>query len=269
MNRPSGRRLLETHEPIFPDCERLDCTYLVQRMLAAGRPRRAYRTAKEISDPGMQAAALGFTAVSRGDRFAARRFFERALAQQRAHSAAVAGLILVRRAELTARDPDALDLETRMEAPHAAVVDAWRAQAEENWEGVRALDHTLSEITSRDPLFAAATDLRIRWRLDSEDPVHIGEALRLSEELVAFQPDPDTALLRARTVARAGFTGAAVAELKDLTFGVIARSRSRGDRSIARSVLALWGELPDEKHAFVEGRARMMRELEALPGLPQ
>ena len=143
----------------------------------------------------------------------------------------------VRRRPVAGVDPQDL------EAPLPSVIAAWRHAANENWEGVAALDPELSRIAPDEPLYEEASRLRVRWRLAGQDRETASDALAIADSLLQRKWTPQDALLRARAAIAAGQPAAAWGSLSRIAEVL---SRYSDPASLLEPALDLARQLPDE-----------------------
>jgi predicted membrane-bound spermidine synthase len=192
-----------------------DRVELIQRLVARRMIDRAQRVARHEADPAKRAAADGIIALAVGQRAAARRRLEEALALDPGSAPARAALLRLRKEAATRADPDLDKMISTFPEPEVAVVEGWRAEAAKDWSALSDLEPRLALLGPTDPLFADAIRLRVAWRLGLGDASSAAEALPLVDSLIPVSRLAMNWVLRARVCAAAGDERAALASLSE------------------------------------------------------
>jgi spermidine synthase len=232
-----GTRLLSNYDPLRSLDAEHDPIYLVRRLVANDKMRRATRLAASLTPIAERSTALGWAKLER-DPNAAAQHFRHALEREPTAVSARFGLLSVRRKAIEAGDPGTLALAARLEGTAAAVVAGWRLAASHDWAALRALEPILAAADPRDPSFPDALALRIQWRAASEDAGLRVEGSEIAAQLLGGNSRARHLVLGARAYATAGQHGEAIA-LLDLL------SRSPHSRRASdRAALAVLDSLP-------------------------
>jgi tetratricopeptide (TPR) repeat protein len=259
-------RILARRDPLLDADGALDRVAVVRQLLGRDQRERAERIAASTRDPIARETALGYVALSRGDREGAVAAFGRALSRNPAALPARAGLVRLRRNALLAGDPGALALAADLDAGGASVVEGWRAEGTGDWATLEALEPRLAALTPQHPLYAEALRLRATWRLEGGAQGQARIALELLDELLEREGSAEDLVLRARAAARAGYPSIALVDLADVA-AALEQGRSAGSpqaiRRTARDALGALRELPEDP-AQRSARAQLERRLRAL-----
>lgn len=199
--------------------EGVDALYVVRRLLAQRSIPRALRLATSLPDEETRRAAFALVDLASGhaDRgvsallglMAARRsgpadLFAEVEATPTQREAPFGLLLSIRLASVGPGAPPALSGWARRDVLAGALLEGWKAVADDRAAAVQALEAQLAVVDPRHPAFAAATRLRIAWRLASGDPARAREGLRLQDALIAAIPVLPDILVRARLAVNAG-----------------------------------------------------------------
>lgn len=198
---PGGQNLdwvestLAPFEPLRGAGSGLDLARLVRRIQHTGDPRRAERVARMAAVTEARSnAALGWLAVDRGDEAEAKRLFRKAIEEEESLPAARIGLAISGEVE-GIREPSALE---------ATLGQASELARNFAWTELSALDEALAGWLPGNLAFLDANRLRVEWRIDSTDPKHGREALRLIDASLSRRQAPYDHLLRVHAAVLAG-----------------------------------------------------------------
>jgi hypothetical protein len=196
-----------------------DALYVVRRLIAQQSLQRALRLAGALPREEDRRAAFALVDLASGhnDRglqsllgmMATRRSGPGALLEEMeatpTQREAPYGLLLaLRLASVGPNAPPLLAGWARRDELARVLLEGWKAVAEDRPAAVAALEPQLAAVDAHHPAYAAATRLRIGWRLASGDPVRAREGLRLLDPLIATVALPSDILTRARLAAKAG-----------------------------------------------------------------
>jgi hypothetical protein len=143
-----------------------------------------------------------------------------------------------------------------------AFVAAVRHAEAGEWPALAALDAELGRIGPGDALFDEASRLRIRWRLEQEEPSAGAEALALADTLLSRRWRPEDALLRASAAVAADRPLAAWGALERIA----EMPKGPQTRSYTLRALEIAEKLPEEVAG--ELRARLARQVDTRAALP-
>jgi spermidine synthase len=249
-------KLLGDLDPLLAGIEGLDRPALIRRLVATNSKARAAALARS-EDGALEEAGLGWVELGLGRSERAARHFARALELAPDSSDAVAGLVASRPQDFlqgkTVAGISALDLD----GPPAALIAGLRHVDEGDWAAVAVLDAEIGRIRPGDALFAMATWLRIRWRLERPDREAAAEALALSETLLVRAWTPWDALQRARAAIAADQPAAAWGSLSRIADRP--RTNQRIQALVARArVIA--EDLPEEHARELRTRLGVRRQ---------
>jgi len=193
----------------------LDPLRLVRAVLDVHDPDRALKLAEGLSQPADRLTARALVALSTGRAGPARAESDAALGIDARSAEARATALIVRRRALAAEEgalpfPDPTPLER-------AVAAGWRAEAQQDWPGLRAHEEALAVAKPGDALFAEAARLRAAWRVAAGDAGLGREGLALIDQVIARGDRPELLVLRARAALAAGETGGALESLAELS----------------------------------------------------
>ena len=255
--------MMSRYDPLRPTDAELHRIYLVRRLVAEKKPRRAVRLAASLSDPVERMTALGWAMSIRTPRRASEHF-RGALARDPTAQSALFGLLRIRRRAVEANDPSYRDLAAPLEGPAAAVVSGWRHAADNDWPALRLLESTLAAAEPLDPSYGDAMRLRVRWRAASNDPALREEAVEIAREILRARPLAEDVVLGAQAFSAADRPTEALQLLDFL-------SRSPRDRESVRAGLALLDALPPkvdgtERAAVRQRLARPANQPPSAPG---
>ena len=222
-------RLLAPHDPLPAAAARFDPQRLVRRLATTRHFDRATRVAWSLTGADRE-TALGWIAAAGNRRRAAAAHFGRALELDPNSFEAHAGRFDVGAAP-TGTPPPAVVLLAR----------ARDRLESRDFEALAALDDALAEQGPESPLFAAASRLRVAWRLADGRPAAGLEALDLIDAVIVRGTRVDDYLIRARAGLAAGRPEATRAAL-----GYLGRRLAPAGKRIAREALVLEQALPPE-----------------------
>jgi spermidine synthase len=253
--------LMREHDPLRAGSEGLDYPALLRGLVERGFPKRASSVA--LSRAGAEEElGLGWVELGLERRARAARHFARALALDPASAEARAGLVASRLLAVSRRLPvpelDGQELGPELDAFVAAVRHAEAGE----WPALAALDAELGRIGPGDALFDEASRLRIRWRLEQEEPSAGAEALALADTLLSRRWRPEDALLRASAAVAADRPLAAWGALERIA----EMPKGPQTRSYTLRALEIAEKLPEEVAG--ELRARLARRVDTRAALP-
>jgi len=156
--------------------------------------------------------------------------------------------------------PRLLSEWARRDVLATALLQGWRAVAEDRAAAVQELEPQLEAVGPRHPAYTAALRLRIGWRLASGDPVRAREGLRLHQTLTATLAGLPDLMLRARLAAKARDPELVRVSLHEI---LPILERREGLRATAEEALGLLDSTPGGDEA---ARARLRERLAAAAG---
>ena len=239
LGRALGRSLahpvVAEHDPLPAASAALDRLALVQRVLP---PARRELLARAEPDPTRRLLAL--TWLPGGDARRGRSALLTSVLQvEPGDEVARSALLRSSRPDLAGGAPPPGVLRG-LTSEEAAVVDAWRAAARADWDGLRRLEGPLDELAPTESLFWESVLLRAQWRARSSARDDRIEALGLLDALMSHEATPGAILLYAVVAADAGLAVGALTALSDLS-RVPSRLR---DPSLDAAALALLRSRP-------------------------
>jgi spermidine synthase len=240
--RAAGR-LLDPHDPLRRAAG-LDLSALVRALTARSQPERAQALAMS-AEGAPKEAALGWVELAAGRAEAASGHFERALSLAPGDRDALAGLIAGRKFDLLRGAVPGIS-DVQLEPRYAALIAAWRDVEARDWDAVAALDPELARIGPGEPLYEAATRLRITQRLVGGGASEATQAEALAATLLSRRWHPYDALLHARAALRANQPLAARGSLQRVADSVAENQRGR---VLAERALEIAAELPEDDAA--------------------
>ena len=215
----------------------LDIAYLLRRLA----PERGRRVAEALEDPVEREVGLALAELSEGKRASARKRLSTVLDSKPRHTEARAAML---RASVN-RIASGRDVGSIIEAPldesERAIVAGWRKDTTDAEWTETELDDALARIPLQHPLGHDAARLRIRERLDGDDPERVREAMRLVDASMGDRPDARALLLRAEAYSAGEEYGAALETLillgQELQGeGALAPAFTQRAREIARGI---------------------------------
>ena len=193
---------------IRPDWNAL---YLVRKTGALGFKDRAERLANSISDPADRAIGLGLAEYARARFSLAVPLLKQGLALRPNSDEARIALIRLHYAGQGDRSLEIEELRSGLRGEGTqALVSAWQAERENDWETLRELEPQLARVAPVDPGYGDASRLRALWRVETGSPERAQEALVLIDTMGPLMGGPEVLLLRARAAAAAGHTRGAI-----------------------------------------------------------
>ena len=247
---PEGvRSALAAHDPLAGHPE-LPLLPLVRALLGDRQATRAGDLAR-AADGAEGEVALGWVELAARRNARAARHFDRALELDPDAAEAVDGLIASQRGLLVRGTPVRGVAEDALDARRTALIAGWRSASRGEWERVKEADAALAAFGPGGALFAEAMRLRIEGRVASGTMADGAAAQALAEQLLLRHWGPEDALLRARAAIRAGDVDAATASLGQIATQLAGRGARAGkaDRALARRVLGIARELPEDRYA--------------------
>ncbi len=246
LNAESARALLDRHDPLL-GAPGLDRSALVRALTNRGQAERAIDLAM-ASEGSIEEAGLGWVEFAAGRTGRATRHFERALSLSPGNRDAMAGRIASQKFELTQGRAVPGISDTELDPRASALIAGWRHVAALNWKGVTDLDAELERILPGEPLFDAASRLRIVQRLAADDPEAAAEAQALAEVLLLRSWNPFDALLHARAAIQANRPRDAWGSLHRVAGRTTATPRGR---ALGERVLEIARDLPVDRFRAV------------------
>ena len=186
-----------------------DSVTIVRRLLSLGRVPRARQLAGKIEARPARQIAQALLLLQAGQPGRGEALLQEALGGEcpaddlPVREAAGALLRLGQRSLIQGNPPRLLDLARRCGADFEAVVEGWRQSALRNPSKVRVLEPELAALTTNHPLHRAAVNLRIAWRLQTNESKLHREALDFLEASMPARPAEGRMLLQ-RVVLAAG-----------------------------------------------------------------
>jgi tetratricopeptide (TPR) repeat protein len=192
----------------------VDVPYLMRRTARLGQADRLERLAGGLTDPILRQTGLGLAQLAAGRRDRAEFSLRRALELDPESIEPRAALLTFYQRELLAGHQVSF-VRRFTEDPERAVIEGWRARADDDWEAVRALEPRLKGVGARHPVYADAIRLRAGWRVEVGDTAEARYAATLLEPILSPFPQVTDLLLRAQAAAAGAELELALASLAE------------------------------------------------------
>jgi predicted membrane-bound spermidine synthase len=238
LSTSAADRLFAAFEPARGDLEADRALGQIRRLIRLGSLDHARRVAEAQRDPVVRRTGVGWVELAAGRRRPAERALRQALRLDPGSVEALSALLLAYRPAIERGEPFPIAARARQD-PAAALVAGWRLNAAGDWTGVQRLERRLEEVDSHHPLWAAATRLRVSWRIGAGQGAR---ALELLEPLLAPVARPDDLLLRARAAASIGSFRTALAALDE----ALAPGHRRRAPWLAAEARTILRSIPDD-----------------------
>ncbi len=193
-------RLLELEPWTRESLEGVSAEAVLRRMGWLGQSKRAVAIARTL-DEGTGLAARGWLLADAGKIQRARAIFAKAIGVDPDNHVARVGLIQTHTQESVEEIGKSLTWTPREQL----LIDATKLRAEENWEGLAALDERLAEIPPGDVAGGLAHGLRADWRLEQDaNPTRAVEAIAILDDILTRHRSAENYFGRLRAAALAG-----------------------------------------------------------------
>jgi spermidine synthase len=206
-------QLLAPLDPLPARLGDLDRLYLVRRLLADWDFPRADRVAAALGDPVERLTAAGIVALATERAAEGRTSLRAALGRDPAAYEARVALLRAERTRLVAGAADLVALAAPLDDSARAVIAGWTAEANREWDAVRALEPRLAAARPVDAIYGDALRLRAAWRIASGEPNEGAAALAILELVFPTSVEPGDYVQRARAAVVAGDAGTAIESL--------------------------------------------------------
>jgi len=232
-----------------------DREYLVRRLIAGGLRERAARLVEATTDRAEREVGLGFLARAKGQPRRSLRHFQTALEIDPSNrEARLATLEAMRRAGAAEADLAALPLLTPLER---RIITGWEYENDQAWGALRQLEDEFERVPPWHPAFAAASRLRVAWRMADGSKQRAEEALLILDALLPLAGTLDDLLARAEAAGRAGYEAGLRSAILELTRKL---RRNEAHARVARNAIVLLNTLP-ESQLSRENREQLQRQL--------
>jgi spermidine synthase len=203
LDSDSAHALMKHLDPLLAAGDEFDSGTLIRNLQDRGFDSRAASLA--LSRTGAdEELGWGWVELAKGRYGRAARHFARALQLAPDSRDARAGLVAAWQVALSnGETPPALD-GVDLDGELSAVVEGLRHVRKGEWSALKDLDTPLADIGPGEALFAHASGLRVRWRLELGGPEAGAEALAIADTLLLRTWRADRALLRAESAIAAG-----------------------------------------------------------------
>jgi hypothetical protein len=177
----------------------LDSVAIANRLLRDGFRARAARFAAGLAEGAEKTFVAGLIQGVDGRLGEARAAFAAALAQDPSADYARYALLEPELPEIAGgrADEETLALAAGLRGSAAAVVRGWELAAQGDFAGLGALDRALGAADPRDLWYPESVQLRADWRVRSENPQAVRDAMRLIDRALLIRPKLELLLLRA------------------------------------------------------------------------
>ena len=232
-----------------------DREYLVRRLITAGLHKRAERVVEAATNPVEREVGLGFLTRARGQPRRSLQHFRRALEiDPMNQEARIATLDAMRRAGAAEADlaefPRLTPLERRL-------IAGWEQEKNQAWNALRRHENDFERVSPSHPAFAAASRLRVAWRLAEGTKERAEEALVILDEVLPLAGTLDDLFARAEAAGRAGYEAGLRSTILELTRKL---RPNAAHADVARRVLAMLNTLPDSSLSR-KSREQLSRQL--------
>ncbi|MCG8457605.1 MAG: hypothetical protein MI919_15125, partial [Holophagales bacterium] len=210
---PAGANRVFAASASLPRVDEEVRIYRVRRLLRQKAVARARQLAGSFEDPVARHTGLALVELASGRLRQGRAGLLRALQLAPSDGEALGALLALERPRIASGQP--LPAAAGLGPEARVVVEGWRRAGAGDWPGLSRLEQGLAELGPRHPLFADATRLRVRWRVELGGAERCARALELLSPLLSPVPEPRDLLLRARVGLAAGEPELALAAIEE------------------------------------------------------